>query len=149
MAAGNGGIAPRRILIGDDSADAAESSAMLLRLDGHEIQAVFDGPSALNAAASFKPEIVLLDIGLPGLNGFEVARRLRELPGGRQILVVAVSGYGQTQDRHQSRDAGFDQHLVKPVDGEQLSAVIASYDDPDRNVGVSSRDRCREMTPGR
>jgi two-component system CheB/CheR fusion protein len=129
----NGGIAPRRILIVDDSADAAESSAMLLRLDGHETQTVFDGTSVLEAVQRFKPEIVLLDIGLPGLNGFEVARRLRDLPGGKQLLVVALSGYGQAQDRRQSRDAGFDQHLVKPVDSEQLSAVIASYSDSDRS----------------
>lgn len=125
---GNGRNAPRRILIVDDSADAAESSAMLLRLDDHEIQLAFDGLSALEAARGFKPEIVLLDIGLPGLNGLEVARRLRQSPEGQGLMLVAMSGYGQPEDHCRSLEAGFNRHLVKPVDHEQFDAVIAAYE---------------------
>lgn len=125
---GNGRSDPRRILIVDDSADAAESSAMLLRLDDHEIQLAFDGPSALEASRSFKPEIVFLDIGLPGLNGLEVARRLRQSSEGAGQMLVALSGYGQPEDHRRSLEAGFDRHLVKPVDHEQLDAVIAAYE---------------------
>ena len=125
---GNGRNAPRRILIVDDSADAAESSAMLLRLDDHEIQIAFDGLSALELARGFKPEIVLLDIGLPGLNGLEVARRLRQSPEGEGVMLVAISGYGQPKDHRRSLEAGFNRHLVKPVDREQFDAVIAAYE---------------------
>jgi two-component system CheB/CheR fusion protein len=128
---GGGERTSRRILIVDDSVDAAESSAMLLQLNGHKIQVAFDGPSALEAARTFNPEIILLDIGLPGLNGFEVARHLRQSPGGTHALIVALSGYGRAEDRQHSLDAGFDQHLVKPVDLEQLDAVIAAYDGKD------------------
>ncbi len=119
--------AGRRVLVVDDSADAAESTAMLLRLDGHEIRTVMDGHSAIDAIRSFKPEIVLLDIGLPGLNGYDVTRRLRELPECQNTLVVALSGYGRPEDLRRSHDAGFDQHLIKPVDHDRLTALINAY----------------------
>jgi CheY-like chemotaxis protein len=98
--------------------------AMLLSLDGYDVQVAFDGPTALNAAAEFQPQAVLLDIGLPGMDGYEVARRLREQPQHRGLLLVAITGYGQDDDRVRSREAGFDHHLVKPVDPETLSHVL-------------------------
>jgi PAS domain S-box-containing protein len=111
----------RRLLVVDDNIDGAESLALLLRLDGHEVRTAYDGPSALEAAKAQRPEAVLLDIGLPkGMDGYEVARRLRgqqELEG---VLLVAVTGYGQDEDRRRSREAGFDAHLVKPVELDEI-----------------------------
>jgi CheY-like chemotaxis protein len=99
---------------------------MLLTMTGHEVQTCHDGLSALRAAEEFGPEVVLLDIGLPGMDGYEVARRLREQPLSPQPLLVALSGYGQAEDLRRSREAGFDQHLVKPADPEVLRALFAS-----------------------
>jgi PAS domain S-box-containing protein len=117
--------APRRILVVDDNRDATESLMLLLQLDGHETRAAYDGPEALDAAQAFQPEIVLLDIGLPGLNGYEVARCLRQRPGGEHLLLVALTGWGQDDDRERTRAAGFDEHLVKPVDPALLDRVLA------------------------
>ena len=122
------GGAPRRILVVDDNHDATESLALLLQLDGHETRAVYDGLEALDVAQSFQPEIVLLDIGLPGLNGYEVARRLRQRPGGEHLLLVALTGWGQDDDRERTRAAGFDEHLVKPVDPALLDHALARAD---------------------
>jgi CheY-like chemotaxis protein len=123
-----GGLTPRspalRILVVDDNVDSADSMALLLSLDGHEVRTAFDGLSALTEAAEFQPKAVLLDIGLPGMDGYEVARRLRELPGLRDVLMIAVTGYGQQDDRAHSKAAGFDYHLVKPVDPEHLSQLL-------------------------
>jgi CheY-like chemotaxis protein len=115
-----------RVLVVDDNVDSAESMALLLSLDGHEVRTAFDGPGALARAAEFGPEAVLLDIGLPGMDGYEVARRMRELPGLENALMIAITGYGQDDDRARSRAAGFDHHLVKPVDPEALSALLDS-----------------------
>jgi signal transduction histidine kinase/CheY-like chemotaxis protein len=112
----------RRILVVDDNVDAAESMAMLLSLSGHETRIAHDGNAALDAAGDFKPEVVMLDIGLPGLDGFEVARRLRERFNG--IRLIALSGYGQNEFRDKAASAGFDQYLTKPVDAEALHAAI-------------------------
>jgi PAS domain S-box-containing protein len=115
----------RRILVVDDNVDAANSLARVLRkLDGHEVAIAHDGPSALAAAEAFRPEIVLLDIGMPGMTGYEVAERLRANPEFAGVLLVALTGWGQESDRHQSRAAGFDHHLVKPVDLEALRELI-------------------------
>ena len=114
----------RRILIVDDNADAAKTSALLLKLLGHEIRTATDGVSGLESARVFKPDVVLLDIGLPGMDGFEVARRLREMPEARNALIVAISGYGQAEDRRRSKEAGFDFHVVKPATLEKLQALI-------------------------
>lgn len=114
---------PRRILIVDDNADAADSVAMLLQLDGHETRAAYSAATALELALSFAPEVVVLDIGLPDMDGYEVARRIKAMP--LQPRVIALSGYGRNDDREQSASAGFDAHLVKPVDMPLLSAVIA------------------------
>ena len=116
----------RRILVVDDNADAAATLQMLLESLGHEVQVANDGRQAIDAAAEFRPDIVLLDIGMPGMDGYEVARRLRTLkPSDRAVRIVAVTGWGQDLDRQQSREAGFDVHLVKPVDMEQLENVLA------------------------
>jgi len=114
----------RRVLIVDDNRDAAESLEMLVQLWGHDVRSVHSGPAAVAEAERYHPEIVLLDIGLPGMNGYEVAQRLRELPGLETVTLVAVTGYGQEDDRRQSQRAGFDHHLVKPVDPARLQGLI-------------------------
>jgi two-component system, OmpR family, response regulator len=115
-----------RILVVDDNVDAAESIAMLLSLDGHDVRSVHDAQRALDLAAEFGPDLVLLDIGLPGMDGYEVARRLRLRQDVTNVRLVAVTGYGQQEDRDRARDAGFDQHLVKPVEPDALNAVLGS-----------------------
>ncbi len=116
--------APQRVLVADDNSDLAESVAMLLRFEGHEVRIAHDGPSALELAEEFKPDAALLDIGLPGLNGYELARKLRSRSSGQKLLLIAVTGYGQFEDRERSKNAGFDCHLVKPVDPHALSALL-------------------------
>jgi two-component system CheB/CheR fusion protein len=121
----NGPAAPRRILVVDDNRDAADSLAVFLSADGHEARTAYDGPEALEAARAYRPEAVLLDIGMPGMDGYEVARRLRQEPGLERALLVALTGYGQESDRRRSREAGIDYHLVKPVEPEELRALLA------------------------
>jgi CheY-like chemotaxis protein len=118
------GSAGRHILVVDDNADAAESLAMLLRVRGHEVRVALDGETALQAASTYRPEVVLLDIGLPRMDGYEVARRLRTEWGPEKALLVAVTGYGQEEDRRRSEEAGFDAHLVKPVDPDALHRLV-------------------------
>jgi signal transduction histidine kinase len=120
----------RRILVVDDNQDSSEMTAVLLSMWGQNPRVAYDGPAALAAARAFKPEIVLLDIGLPGLDGYEVARRLRSEPGGKNLLLVAVTGWGQASDFERTRDVGFDHHLVKPIAPEQLRSIIADYRAP-------------------
>ncbi len=115
-----------RILVVDDSVDAAETLAMLLQLSGHEVRTAHDGLAAIGAAIEFLPNVVLLDIGLPGMNGFEVAKRLRQEPAFANPLLVAMTGYGEALARQRSKEAGFDHHLVKPVDFEKVEAILAS-----------------------
>jgi PAS domain S-box-containing protein len=117
-----------RILVVDDIEDSAQSLAKLLQMTGHEVRTAHDGPSALEAAMSFVPEVVLLDIGLPGMSGYEVARRLRALPGLQDVVLVAQTGWGQEVDRHHSREAGFNHHLTKPIDFGVLCNYLASLD---------------------
>jgi CheY-like chemotaxis protein len=114
---------PKKVLVVDDNRDTALSCARLLKNMGHEVETAFDGMGALEAARSFKPQAILLDIGLPKMNGFEVARTLRD-EGFTNEVIVAVSGYGQPEDRERSRQAGFDDHLVKPVHQDALVAVL-------------------------
>ena len=116
---------PRRVLIVDDNEDAANSLAMILELGGHETESVYTAVDALQRAAAFRPDVVLLDIGLPGMDGYEVAQKLRELPGLRDIRLVAVTGYGRSDDRRRARDAGFDDHLTKPVEFALLERTLA------------------------
>jgi len=115
----------RRILVVDDNEDSATSLALLLKLTGHETRVAYDGVAAVNAAATFRPEVVLLDIGLPKLNGFEAARTMREQPWGKQMVLVALTGWGQAEDREKSREAGFNAHMVKPVDLAALAKLLA------------------------
>ncbi len=114
----------RRVLVVDDNEDAADLLADALRGYGHEVAAAHDGPSALRLAPQFQPEVALVDLGLPVMDGFELARRLHALPGLSGMRLVAVTGYGQAADRQRSREAGFDLHLVKPVDLEDIAAML-------------------------
>jgi PAS domain S-box-containing protein len=114
----------RRILVVDDNRDAAESMAMMLEIIGHETSMAHDGHQALEVAEAFRPDTILLDIGMPGMNGYETCRRLRETPRGRDMVVVALTGWGQDEDRERSREAGFDHHLTKPVELATLQALL-------------------------
>lgn len=116
----------RRVLVVDDNTDAARSLAMLLEMGGHEVRCCYDGQTGLTEAETFRPEAVLLDIGLPELDGLEVARRLRALDLSPRPLLVALTGYGQADDVRRSREAGFDHHLVKPADPHALTALLTS-----------------------
>jgi PAS domain S-box-containing protein len=113
-----------RILVADDNRDSALSLALLLRMSGNETQLAHDGTAALEAAATFNPEIVLLDIGMPKMNGYEVARKLRETEAGKKMVLIALTGWGREEDRQKSRDAGFDGHLVKPVEHDVLTRLL-------------------------
>lgn len=124
--AANGMIEKRRVLVVDDNADSALSLSMLLNLDGHEAVSVHDGVAAIEAAEAHRPDVVLLDIGLPRLNGHEVCRRLRDLPWGKNLVVIALTGWGQGEDLRKSHEAGFDGHLVKPVRYETLAKLLSS-----------------------
>lgn len=114
----------RRVLVVEDSVDTAETLAVLIKLWGSEVRVVHDGLAALEAANVYQPEVVLLDLGLPGMDGYQVARRLRSEEKLRGTLLVALSGYGQTEDRRRSREAGFDYHLTKPVEPEALQDLL-------------------------
>jgi CheY-like chemotaxis protein len=116
----------RRVLVVDDNEDSAETMAMVLALSGHDARVAHDGAAALETAASFRPHVVLLDIGLPGMNGYEVAREMRGRPETSKAVLVAMTGYGQEDDRRRSSEAGFSHHLVKPIDVAALERVIAS-----------------------
>jgi CheY-like chemotaxis protein len=116
-------VSGRRILLADDNRDAAESLAILLRLEGHEVELAHDGDAALRLYAQHHPDVALLDIGMPGKNGYEVARQIRS-NGGKQVLLIAVTGWAQDTDKAQSRAAGFDHHLTKPVEPETLIGLL-------------------------
>ncbi len=118
----------RRILVLDDNRDSAESLAMLLRLVGHDVRTVHDGRQALVVAEIYGPDLVLLDIGLPGMDGYEVARRLRAQPWIGQTKLVALTGFGGEEDRRQAQSAGLDHHLVKPVDLDALRELLAALE---------------------
>lgn len=115
----------RRVLVVDDNEDAAESLAALLRLFGHVVEVAFDGEQALVLAPEVKPDLVLLDLGMPRMDGHEVARRMRAAPWGSTMKIVALSGFGDGTDRARSLEAGCDDHLVKPVSPVTLEAVLA------------------------
>jgi PAS domain S-box-containing protein len=116
----------QRVLLVDDNRDSADSLAMLLRLLGHDVRTAYEGRQALAVAGAYQPDLVLLDIGLPGLNGYEVARQLRATSGTRRPVLVALTGYGSDEDRRQAQAAGFDHHLIKPVDIDALQGLLAS-----------------------
>jgi two-component system, chemotaxis family, CheB/CheR fusion protein len=114
----------RRILVVEDNEDAAELLSTILKIDGNEVRAAHNGPEALSVSTEWHPEVVLLDIGLPGMDGYEVARRLRQEPGLSDLMLVALTGYGQEEDRQRVREAGFAHHLVKPVDLDAMKRVL-------------------------
>ena len=116
----------RRVLVIDDNRDAADGMALLIELMGVTAQVAYDGSSALEAAAAFRPDVVLLDLGMPGVDGYDVCRALREQPGGQDLSIVAVTGWGQERDRRRTVDAGFDAHLTKPVGIEQIEQLLVA-----------------------
>ena len=118
-------VTPLRVLVVDDCQDSVEALRLLIALWGHEVEAARDGPGALEAASSFRPHVVLLDIGLPGSSGYEVARAVRGTPGLEKVLLIATTGYGGEADQQKSAEAGFDLHLVKPYSPEGLECLLA------------------------
>jgi CheY-like chemotaxis protein len=125
----NSGSVCMRVLVVDDNRDAAVSLAMLLRALGNEVHTANDGLTALQAIRSFQPSLVLLDLGMPGMSGYEVAERARAMPEGKETALVALTGWGQVDDRQRTKDAGFDQHLVKPVELPTLKALLSQVQD--------------------
>jgi signal transduction histidine kinase len=117
----------RRILIADDNEDSANSLGALLAGRGHDVRVVYDGAEALRTAAEFNPEFAFLDLGMPRVQGYEVARRLREQPGNSRVVLVALTGWGREDDRQRAREAGFDRHLVKPADPVDIDAILKSH----------------------
>lgn len=117
----------RRILVVDDNSDVADSLAMLLRLDGHEVEVAYSAPGTLEAVQRMRPEAVFLDIGLPQMDGYEIARRLRADPSAKRVHLIALTGYGQEHDRERACEAGFGAHLVKPADTEAVNQILASF----------------------
>jgi len=115
-----------RVLVVEDNPDVARSIARLLQVSGHDVRVAYDGSSAIRVAREFAPGVVLLDIGLPLVDGLQVANSIRQEPGLRNVLLVAVTGYGQESDRQRTREAGFDYHLVKPVSLKDLKGILAT-----------------------
>jgi CheY-like chemotaxis protein/two-component sensor histidine kinase len=115
-----------RVLVVEDNVDSAESLAQLLRTSRHDVRTVHDGQAALEAALDYRPDVVLLDIGLPKMDGFEVAKKVREQSALKNVVLVAVTGYGQESDRQRSQEAGFDHHLVKPADFGEVQQILAT-----------------------
>jgi CheY-like chemotaxis protein len=118
----------RRVLIADDNYDGAESLAILLRVEGHEVSVVHDGAAALVALERLQPQVALLDIGMPGLTGYEVARRTRQSAFGRSMLLVAITGWGQDSDKARALAAGFDHHFTKPIEPDWITALLRTPD---------------------
>ena len=115
-----------RLLVVDDNVDSAEILSTLLRMSGHEVWTEFTGPTALESAATHSPDVILMDIGLPGLNGYEVARRVRQYPRLKEVRLVAMTGYGQESDVQLAKEAGFDEHLLKPVDFLKVKELLTT-----------------------
>ena len=115
---------PARILVVDDNVDLARGLARLLQIHGHEVQIAFDGPTALDQAKKSNPEVVLLDIGLPGMDGYQVAAHLRQEETAKRPTLIAISGYGQEEDLRLAKEAGFDHHLVKPIASADLFKLL-------------------------
>ncbi len=121
----HGKMVPRRVMVVDDNVDAAETLALVLRMLGSEVRVAHAGPAALDLADGFPPDVVFLDLGLPGMDGYEVARQFRARPTTATARLVALTGYGQPEDKARSHLAGFEQHLVKPVAPEALRSLLA------------------------
>jgi CheY-like chemotaxis protein len=116
----------RRIVVADDNEDSAQSFAMLLSFSGHEVRIAHDGAEALDAVRDFRPDFVFLDIGMPRLSGYEVAEAVRAEPWGREVRLIAVTGWGQPDDKLRAQSAGFDQHLLKPIDPAEVDRLLDS-----------------------
>jgi CheY-like chemotaxis protein len=114
------------VLVADDNVDAAMSLDILLTHAGHEVREAHDGPSALALAQAFRPHVAILDIGMPGLTGYEVAERIRREPWGRTMLLIALTGWGQPADKQRAHSAGFDHHVTKPIEPSALEGLLAS-----------------------
>ncbi|MCF7985540.1 MAG: response regulator [Thiohalocapsa sp.] len=119
-----------KVLIADDKADVVDSLAMLLQLYGNTVQTARDGAEAVAAAEQFRPDLILLDLGMPELDGYAACRRIRSLPIGEQVKIVAVTGWGQDEDRRRTAEAGFDAHLVKPIGPEEVLALLRNQGPP-------------------
>jgi CheY-like chemotaxis protein len=117
-------VSNKRILLADDNRDAAESLAIILRLEGHEVELAHDGHAALDSYNARRPDVALLDIGMPKSNGYDVARTIRSSPEGAGVLLIAITGWAQDADKAESRAAGFDHHLTKPIEPEKLIALL-------------------------
>jgi CheY-like chemotaxis protein len=113
-----------RILIADDNHDSADSMSLLLQLSGYEVHAAYDGAQAFAEAEAFRPHFAVLDIAMPGVDGYEAAQRIRAQPWGKDMILVAMSGFGQESDKQQAQAAGFDHHLTKPVDVTELERLL-------------------------
>ena len=120
-------LTKRRILVADDNPDAASSLGVLLEMMGHEVCIVHDGVKAVDGAATFRPDIILLDIGMPQLNGYDACSRIREQPSNKDILIVALTGWSQDDKKQRSQQAGFDFHLIKPVELPALEKLLRDY----------------------
>lgn len=120
-------LTKRRILVADDNIDAASSLGMLLEMMGHEVCIVHDGTEAVERAATFRPDIILLDLGMPQLNGYEACARIREQPSDKMTLIVALTGWTQEDKKQRSQQAGFDFHLIKPVELPALEKLLRDY----------------------
>ena len=118
--------APRRIVIADDNEDSAQSFAMLLSFSGHEVKVAHDGAEALDAVRNFRPDVAFLDIGMPVLTGYEVAQAVRAEPWGNEVTLIAVTGWGQPDDKQRAHTAGFDCHQVKPIDPDVVDRLLDS-----------------------
>ena len=126
-----------KVLVADDNRDAADSLTLLLQTEGHHVRTAYDGHSAFETIETFRPEVVLLDIGMPGLSGYEVAERVRSQAWGRELVLIALTGWGQTQDRQRALEAGFDHHVTKPVEAEKLQELIGRHAAPLARPAVS------------
>jgi len=129
MAAPQANVISRRVLVVDDNADSAEALALLLTLKGHRVEIAYDGEEALATAERFQPEAILLDLGMPKLDGFEVCRRIRQRLWGKGVLMVAQTGWGQPQDRARAIEAGFDAHMTKPIDPDALQELLVAEEE--------------------
>lgn len=120
-------LATRRILVVDDLHDSADTLAMLLRLHGHQVETAYDGEEAVTRASEFRPEVILLDLGMPRMGGDLACRVIRAQPWGKDLRIIALTGWGQESDRRRTEEAGFDNHLVKPVDPAVLLQHLAAF----------------------
>ena len=114
----------KRVLIADDNIDAAESLQLWLEMAGYDVHTALSGTAALEAAERLQPQVAVLDLGMPGMSGLEVAQRIREAPWGAAMVLIALTGWGQEEDRRRTKDAGFDHHLVKPVSPEKVEELV-------------------------